>query len=277
MLAWSVFGGLARNLAPCDPDLSLATNVRQAILSEGAPLMLEGSERLRRAFQSPGRYGSLLSALSTGPRVWSEVLLAAPDFDTGGQIAPYLSRLQSLRLTEAEASLDAAPNSRSRRYRIVDPFLAFWYRFVLPNLTDLMDGRGREVWRDAIRGPLDDHAAKHFPIACREYLAHHAERRFQGTAREVGGLWGEGYDIEVAGTLRTGAAVYGRALWARGPAREAVDLALLQEVGHTRYGYGREARLRVIFSSDGFARSLLRRGAIGEDIHLMDLADLYEA
>jgi hypothetical protein len=275
ILAWAVFGGLERHLRELDADVTLATNIRQAILARDAPLLLEGWERLQRALQSVGRYASVLRALASGAREWAEILAGTPDLASGGQLAPYLSKLQQLGLVTAEASLDARPGARSKRYRAADPFLAFWHRFVLPRLSDLLDGRGAEVWRHHIRRALDDHAAQIFPLVCRDYLAQHANGRLPGTARTLGGLWGEGYDIEPAGTLRTGAAFYGRTFWEQGRIPESADVELQEEVRRTRYGYGKEARLRLLFSTGGFSPALLRRGARSDVMHLLTLDDLF--
>jgi hypothetical protein len=275
LLAWSVFGGLARHLEPCDPDVGLATNVRQVVLAADAPLLLEGSEQLQRVLQSVGRYTSVLRSLASGNREWAEVTAGTPDLASGAQLAPYLSKLQKLGLVQGEASLDARPGARSRRYRIADPFVWFWHRFVLAHLSELTDGQGHDVWRKHIRPQLDVYAAELFPIACREYLAHHADPRVPGTGRTLGGLWGDGYDIEPSGTLHTGAALYGRTFWASGRITEAEDEALQEEMRRTRYGFGKEARLRALFSSDGFAQALLRRGARSDLMHLITLEDLY--
>lgn len=269
LLAWSVFGGLRATLRACDPGLTLATNVRQAVLAPDAPLLLEGGWRLQLEAQSPARYASLLRSLAEGRREWGDVLAGVPDLSSGGQMAPYLARLQQMGFAEAEASLDAAPGTRRRRYGIVDPFVAFWYRFVLPHLTDLLDGRAGEVWRRRIRPHLHEHAARLFPRACREYLVHHGSERLPAAAREVGGLWGHGFEMDPAGTLRTGAAFYGHAHWGGGRVAEEADEVLQREVRRTRYGFGKEARLRLLFSTDGFTPGLLRRAARSDDVHLL--------
>jgi hypothetical protein len=274
LLAWAVFGGLERHLRHCDPDLSLATNIRQGILAAGSPLLNEGFEQLQRSFQSIGRYASLLRSMAAGRREWAAILDGTPELETGGQMAPYLARLQQLGVVAGDASLDARPESRNRRYRIVDPFVWFWHRFVLPHLTDLLDGRTSEVWRRRIRPQLDAYGSALLPLACREYLTHYAGEKLPAAAREVGGLWGPSHDVDPAGTLRTGAAVYGRAFWGRGRTPESADDALLEAMRNTRYGFGKEARLRLLFSTDGFSPGLLRRGARTDGLHLIGIESL---
>jgi hypothetical protein len=274
LLAWLIFGGHPRHLRPCDPAVSLSTNVRQVLLAPDSPFLTEGTERLQIDLQSPGRYASVLAALAGGRREWAEILAGAPAFRSGGQMAPYLARLHELGLIASEASLDAAPGSRHRRYRVAEPFFAFWYRFVLPNLSDLVAGRSRDVWRLRIRPALDGYAAGLFPLACRHYLVEHVRERLGASAREVGGLWGAEYDLEPAGTLKSGAAFYGRSLWGGGRVGEAADDALVEEIRRTRYGFGRERRIRLIFATDGFSPELVRRAARGELLHLLGPEEL---
>ena len=274
LLAWGIFGGQRRHLRPCDPGVALSTNVRAVLLAPESPFLLEGTERLQLDLQSPARYASLLAALARGHREWGEILAGAPTFQSGGQMAPYLARLQGLGLVSSEASLDALPGARQRRYRIADPFYAFWYRFVLPNLTELMAGRARDVWRTRVRPHLDAYAAGLFPRICAEYLGEHARGRLGATAREVGGLWGSEYDLAPAGTLGNGAAFYGRALWGGGPVPATADEALSAEMRRTRYGFGRERRIRLVFATDGFSPELVRRAARSELLHLLGPEEL---
>lgn len=56
------------------------------------------------------------------------------DIKDSVSLSPYMERLERMRLVRAVRSLDAEPKSRDRRYFIDDPLLAFWHRFVRPNL-----------------------------------------------------------------------------------------------------------------------------------------------
>jgi AAA+ ATPase superfamily predicted ATPase len=217
----------------------------------------------------------VLRSLALGAREWAEVLAWTPDLASGGQLAPYLAKLQQLGLVEGEGPLDARPGARSRRYRLVDPFLGFWHRFVLPHLSQLAEGQAQKVWRQHVRPHLDEYAAQLFPIVCRQYLERHSEHPLLGRARTLGGLWGDGYDIDPAGTLRTGAAFYGKTFWERGRITEIEDENLQEEMRGTRYGFGKEARLRLLFSTGGFSPGLLRRGARSDVMHLISTNQLF--
>lgn len=270
----AVFGGWPEVLARVPAGRSLVRSLEEAVLGADAPLLRWGQELLEREVQSPARYAALLRAVSRGQREWGGIRDAVPDFTGGGQLAPYVQRLEELELVTVERSLDAPPRSRRRRYRVSDPFVAFWFRFVLPHLGVLERGGGSELWRERIRPRLDEHVGLQFPGLCREYLALHGDEALGAVAREAGGLWGPGYDLPVAATLRSGAVVYGAARWTGASPDEGVVEAIEEDLGRTRYGFGREARLRVVFTVPEPAEGLLRRAARDEAVVVVGAGDL---
>lgn len=271
---WAVFGGHPLRLRHVDPSVTLTTNIQRTVLDPEGPLFLEGMRTLEDDLSSVARYVAVLRALGGGALEWGRIVEKASGVESGGQIAPYLARLEELGLVRAERSLDAGPRTRRRRYRIRDPFLAFWHRSVLPRVSQLGAGQGAGLRSDVVRGELDAHMSLVFPMACREYLRRYADERLPAVAREVGGLWGDGYDMEVSGTLRTGPVVYGRAFWRDEALDREADDALAGEVRSTRYGFGREARIRLLVSRSGFAPDLSRRAARDRLLHLVGIEDL---
>lgn len=87
--------------------------------------------------------------------------------------------------------------SRDRRYRIDDPYLRFWLRFVEPNAADI--GRGRsDVVIARVREGWSSYRGRAVEPLVRESLARLAavDRRLGGTA-VVGGYWTRTGDLEV--------------------------------------------------------------------------------
>lgn len=258
---WAVFGGSPPVLDLLEPSLPLRENVGRLFLAPGAPLEDWGMRHLRRDLQSPGRYASILRALALGARDWGQVARGSAGFTSGSQMAPYLGRLEELGLVEVRRSLDAAPDSRARRYGIPDPLAAFWFAFVLPLSGQVAFRPSPELWERSILPGLELHVARFFPGACRAWLGSHGDEVLPARGREVGSLWGPDYDLEVAGTLENGAIVYGSAGWTGRPAGEGALDSVGRQLRETRYGFGREARLRVVFNAGGFTPGALRRAA----------------
>ena len=269
--AWAVFGGIPAQLAHVDPGASLGANLRRLVLAPDGPLADAPLDLLERAFQNPTRYGAILAALAPGEGDWGTVHAGVPDLSASGQAAPYLKRLDEVGLVEARRSLDASPGTRSRRYRLRDPFTAFWFRFVLPHRQRFAEGTADALHAEVVRPGLDAHAASLFPEACREFMAHDAMEVLGANARECGSLWGAGYDIPVAGTLSTGAPFYGAPVLAGGGTGASALRDLDAQVRETRYGFGRERRLRLLFTQDEAPLALQREAARRHDAAVVGL------
>jgi hypothetical protein len=249
--AWSVLGGSPGRLSLLERGRSLGWNLRRLLLDPAGPLHREMEDHLvRNELNQPGRYGTLLRTVALGGNTWGRIREAFPGERGSGRPGPYAQRLVDLGLLAVEQSLDAGPRSRSRRYHVVDPLQAAWYQLVLPHLPDLRLGRRRDVWRDQVEPRLPGLTAARLPTGVREILERGVEISAESSAREVGALWGPGYDIPVAGVLRNAAAFYSLTA---GPGRRfsPLDLeGLDRAIRETRYGFGRERRVRLLVSWD---------------------------
>lgn len=270
LLAYGVFGGIPRVLERLDRDVTTGTNVRRLVLNPEGALADAAADWLERDVQTPARYFAIMSALSAGEADWATVHAGVPDLTRSGQVAPYLARLSDLGLVTARRSLDAAPTSRSTRYALADPFLTFWFRFVPPlRFAPGIEAESASYGR-AVRPSLDDHLSSVFPEICRQHMRHDAIGTLGANAREEGSLWGPGYDVPVAGLLTTGAAYYGSTSWTPDERADTPVARIEHAMKETRYGFGRERRIRLVFA--GRAAPLwLRRDVIRrQDAALID-------
>lgn len=268
---YAVFGGLPGVLNLLDPCATLNANLRCLVLGRDAPLRDAPLTLLERYFQRPARYAAILAALAGGEGDWGVVQAGVPDLTSSGQAGPYLKRLEEVGLVEARRSLDASRGSRNRRYRVIDPFVAFWFRFILPQREALAAQGGDAACAEVVRTGLDAHVTKVFPEVCRSFMALDAMEVLGANARECGSLWGPGYDIPVAGVLGTGVPFYGQVVGETQGEGASALAALDAEVRETRYGFGRERRLRVLFLAGGVPLALLREVARREDVVLVGL------
>lgn len=271
--AYAMFGGLPGVLSHLDPDGSTGTQLRRLVLAPDAPLRDLPLTLLERTFQTPTRYAAILAALAPGEGDWAVVRDGVPDLSASGQAAPYLKRLEEVGLVEVRRSLDASPRTRNRRYRITDPFVAFWFRFLLPHRHAWATGESEALLSEVVRPGIQDQVWALLPQVCREYMAHDALERLGAQARETGSLWGVDYAIPVAGILATGAPFYGT------PVRTSrTDTSPFTEldraIGETRYGFGRELRLRILFLDGPPSTELQRSAARRHDAVLLTPEDL---
>jgi len=93
---------------------------------------------LRYEFEDLGTYKTILEAIAKGKRTVSEIKDFARMQRT--EISPYLSKLINTDFVIKELPLTEPVTSKMGRYFIADQFVAFWFRFIYPNLSNIEEG-----------------------------------------------------------------------------------------------------------------------------------------
>lgn len=277
--AYGVFGGMPYYLALCDPGKSLAANVQKLVLEDGAPLRDEPMHLLQAELQTPARYASIMRAVADGLTERGEIVnRVLQKGESGASITPYIDRLERLRLLRRVHSLDVPDPERSRnaRYYLNDPFLAFHFHFVLPNVSALQSGHAAAVYRYKIAPRLDRYMGDQFEDVCRAYTAVYVQEKAEAPAHTVGKIWSGDYDIDVAGELLDGRRVAGECKWWQSPVGMNVLEALQDSTVRNRY-YAGEKPLYLVFARNGFTPEIESEAAARDDVILLGLVDLLGA
>jgi AAA+ ATPase superfamily predicted ATPase len=261
LLAYAVFGGIPHYLRLCDPKADVARNVTRLLLDRTGALADEPTVLLQAELREPQRYGSILAAIADGCTKSGEITGRVKDLGGSSSLPYYLERLERMRLVRSTRSMDAKPKSRDRRYFITDPLTAFWHWFVRPNVSAVVQGFGADVWRLRIAPRLDEFMGGAFEEICREHARRHSQERLPAPAQEIGQIWSDDYDIDVAGRLLDGSMLYGECKWRRGSIGEDVVATLIERTERTSYGRGIEPRRFVLYARAGFKPDVLARAA----------------
>jgi AAA+ ATPase superfamily predicted ATPase len=170
-----------------------------------------------------------------------------------------MERLVRMRLVRAVRSLDAEPKSRDRRYFVDDPMIAFWQRFVRPNMSSVAQGFGPAIWQHQVMPGLDEYMGLAFEEICRDFTRSHIQEKLPSPAQEIGQIWGGDYDIDIAGRLLDGAMLYGECKWRRGAVAADVLATLVERAERTSYGRGVEDRHFVLYARTAFTAGVQER------------------
>ena len=182
-----VTGGYPRLLMEWKRGETLAAFLRRQLADEASGLVAVGERVLAAEFPAQVQARLVLSAIGSGERTFTGIGARS------GMRAMSVSRsLRTLRDRKRVVAGDvpvSARRSDETRYRVADPYLRFWLRFIEPSLPDI--GRGRpdlaisEVERGwaAYRG----RAVEPLVREALERLAP-ADDRLAGVGR-VGGYW----------------------------------------------------------------------------------------
>jgi len=134
--AFAHWGGVPRYWELAADHTDLASSVRALVLDPLGVLHEEPRGLLLDDMRDTTQAASILSLIGRGCHRVSEIAgrLGRPATSLGRP----LGRLMEMELVEREVPFGAAlRGSKRTRYRIADPFLGFWFRFVEPNHSRL--------------------------------------------------------------------------------------------------------------------------------------------
>lgn len=131
-------GGMPKYLELLSANSALSLdNMLDFILQTDSPFINEGRNLLIEEFgRDYGTYFSILELISVGKTARMEIQ-SILEADVGG----HLERLENtFGLISKHKPIDAKPNSRLQKYRIIDNFLLFWFRFIYRNRSAVETG-----------------------------------------------------------------------------------------------------------------------------------------
>lgn len=140
---WFVLGGIPAYLLKFQPEKSIPENILDNILNKGAYLYSETEMLMNYEFREPANYMIIFKALASGCTTLSDIC-SSTGLDKS-MVSKYLDVLCRLHIIKDEVPVTAPAAFRRRHYRITDPYLMFWFRFVYPNRIDIEAGRSLAV------------------------------------------------------------------------------------------------------------------------------------
>jgi len=281
--AFAVWGGMPYYLSQLDPAASLAENVLRTTLSRDGVLREEARLLLFQELAEPRLHFSVLRALAGGDtRVSGIANRIGSDTSTVSRV---LDSLASLLLVRRVVPVTASLRGRTRQtsWEILDPYLRFWFRFVLPYEERLLrpEGQCRHL-EQTVLPALDAFVSRPaFEHIAQDYL------RAQGVGATVGSWWGKVPTGEARRTetreldavaLRGdgGVAALGSCKWAAGPMSLADENLLARLESFVRPRGEGASPVHFFFSRSGFDEGLCDLAATQpERCVLIGLDELY--
>jgi len=133
-------GTIPQYLKELNPRLSLVQNLNEYAFRPNGFFFGEFQRLFISHFGRNRTYERILGLLSTGPRS-AQDLAKACRTSTGGTFTNQLSDLALAGFIEKFVPLDKGPRSRHVRYRILDDYLHFYFRFIRDRRQEVYTGR----------------------------------------------------------------------------------------------------------------------------------------
>lgn len=271
-----VFGGVPEYLLKLDPDLDFWDNVSRYMLSKGAPLYEEAEFLLRSEFREPRNYMLILRSISYGNHTLGEIC-SYSGLDKS-MVSKYLDVLMSLRLITAEKPFGESEKFKRRLYWISDPYLKFWFRYILPNKSEIESSHADDVL-NSIKNDFSSFAGEQFENLMKELLLDGIlGRSFSNVSRWWGrnGTGKKGEDIEeidiVAYSETRGELLFAECKWTNSPISMSLVDNLYTKSETLRKQFPGKKYTYAVFSRSGFRGKYKEKN---EDIILMDLSDIH--
>lgn len=277
LLMYGVLGGTPRYHAMVDPARPMAHEIVDLLLRPGAPLeneveFLLGSRRIRES----APYNAVLRAIARGATQFGEIL--GQSGTERGRLSFYLSVLQDLRWVVRELPFGET-SARRGLYRIADPFLRFWYRFVAPLASERQFTDPDVLYSERIAPYLADYMGLHvFGEVCRQWLRRHGRERLRLSIRADGRYWSRDgrIEIDLVAALAEGGYLLAECKWSeRSPVGVDVYSHLRAKVASLPDASWRADPRFALFSLGGFTPELEAMAAASDgQLSLIGPADL---
>jgi hypothetical protein len=189
-----VTGGLPLICTDWQPGQDLGQFLTDSLNNSTSPLLVSAERSLAAEFPSRTQAATVLAAIGSGERTFGNIAKAAGDL-AATPLNRSLSTLTDKRIVAAELPLSTQP-SKERRYRITDPYLRFWLRFLGPAMPEIERGRG-DLTLERIKRSWTTWRGRTIEPLIREALARRLPDDNLPAAPAVGGYWTRSNDIEI--------------------------------------------------------------------------------
>ncbi len=193
-----ICGGVPLYLREFDGGRSVEKNIQDTLLSEHSTLHREPDFLLREELRELRSYTAILTTIASGSRPMREI--SRKTGIDSRNLNYYLNQLQELGYVRRRYPLTGnRPVARSVRFALSDPLLRFWFRFVFPNLSSLLQMGTRRCFTERIRAKLTPYFGLCFEELCREALPYLYDAEGLTAGFEVGEYWDKDVQIDLVG------------------------------------------------------------------------------
>lgn len=257
--AYAACGGYPLHLKTWDAAASTEQNLLALAGRPGGLLLDDAMQMLAEEFHEAPGFERVLTAIGRGRTRYGEIAT-----DAGQRIERPIRLLEHVGLIRRETPVGAPARARPL-YRIVDPYLAFWFSMLHANLGLISAGQGRVVLR-RVWPRWGTHLGAVFEELCRAHASRLVEAGVFDEDLLIGRWWassGEPCEIDIVGLKGNMAALIGEARWQGAPLR-ARDVAALREKAARAPG-APAAPVLALWGRDGLDAGLAGSGVLGFD------------
>ena len=271
LAVYAITGGVPKYLSLWNRNRSVKDNVISLILSSHGALFGEAERYIGSQLRELSVYETILSAMACGNEKLNDIYRC-----TGyprAKISVYLKNLATFQVIEKVVSFTSGgwENTKKGIYRIRDPFVDFWFRFVYDNQSDLWVLSPEEFYNKYVADELYDYLGRMFERVCGEYIELLSSVGQAPVHVTSMGTWiGKEGTIDIVAADEERHTMVGICDWGDKPMTSESYDKLMELTGLARLS----PEGMYLFSGKGFSQELLELAKNKEDLKLIDLEDM---
>lgn len=181
---YAIWGGVPRYWELRERERSMMEAVKYHVLDVNGTLYEEPTRLFMDDMSQTTMSSTLLSLIGNGVNRLSEI--AGKMGRPSTELSRPLGKLISLGFIERDIPFGESPRSTKRSiYKVADPFMSFFYRYVIPNRSLIGLGRSEMVCK-MIEGSLSEFVGARWEILCRHAVS---GNMIDGTVWNVASQW----------------------------------------------------------------------------------------
>ena len=275
-MIYGITGGIAEYVSFIDGSRTVKENILNMYLDQAGRMFEEPSNLMKQELREPRMYHTILGNIASGSSTLNEI--AGKAGESTSSCAYHLGALQALDIIKKETPAGEKESSRKTIYRLKDSAFRFWYRFVFPYQTFIVNGNGEYVYENFVNPFLPTFMGIVFEDMCFSYLMHPETLMNAPFPYSAAGRWWgnnakekrqEEIDICAFGE---NAVLLCECKWRNEPVRLSV-LENLQRQGEL---FPHREKNYWLFSKSGFSESVKAERHMNHPIRCISLSEMYE-
>ena len=274
-ILYGITGGIPEYLNKIQQQLSVKENILSLYLSPDGLFFEEPGNLLKQELREPATYNGIIEAIARGASRLSDI--AAKNHMESNKCAKYITSLINLGLIKKEIPVTETVSKKSI-YLLEDQMFRFWYRFVFPNMSNIVSGLGEQVYSYDVEPQLTTYMGLVFEQICMQYMLRAMRQNdlpfFIG---KLGRWWGNNpklkrqEEIDIM-TYREDKALFGECKWTN----SLVDVDVLTDlIEQSKLFYFKENYFYV-FAKRGFTQQCQQLAAKDDHVRLITFAEMLQ-
>lgn len=269
---YAITGGIGEYLQAIDPNASVKDNILKLYLESSGRMFEEPMNLMKQEMRNPTQYHAVLDAIAQGASTLNEIANQAKEDNSACNY--HLKTLIELGIVQKEEPIIG--KIRKPIYSIKDSAFVFWYRFVFPSMSMIMQGNGEFIYEHYIEPQFNAFMGLIFERMCLDFMrSAYALSLMPFPYRNIGRWWGTNPKLKRQEEIDVLACekqhiLLGECKWTN----VAIDKKVLDDLLAQGDLFSYPNQYFILFAKEQFSTYVTEYAAAHENIRLMTLHDM---